>query len=164
MRILLLGGGVAVAVLVAVVIVGLALTREDDPEWPERATAACERSLSRGQALAAAGATITPVERRIVEVFAGAAEIESDMLAELEALPRPSGDAEEIEQALEAVAESHRDDLAVLDQLRRSFDRAVFERRVNETIPILADLRSRFTALGATGCVRYYDPDSYAAG
>ena len=155
MRILLLAGGVAVAVLVAVVVIGLRLTRDDDPEWPERATAACEQSLSRGRELSAAGATITPVERRIVEVFAGAAAIEAAMLAELEALPRPSGDAEEIEQVLEAVAESHRDDLAVLAQLRRRFDRAVFERRVNETIPILADLRSRFAALGATGCVSY---------
>jgi hypothetical protein len=32
---------------------------------------------------------------------------------------------------------------------------------VNETIPVLADVRSRFTSLGATGCVRYYDPNSY---
>ena len=164
MRILLLAGGVAVAVLVAVVVVGLRLTRDDDPEWSEQATAACERSLSRGRDLAAAGTTITPVERRIVEVFAGAAEIESDMLAELEALPRPSGDAEEIEQVLEVVAESHRDDLAVIEQLRRRFDRGVFEHRVNETIPVLTDLRSRFSALGATGCVSYYDPNSYAAG
>ena len=29
---------------------------------------------------------------------------------------------------------------------------------------MLADLRSRFTSLGATGCVSYYDPNSYAAG
>jgi hypothetical protein len=164
MRIFLLAGGVALAVLVGVVVVGLSLTRDDEPEWSERATGACERSLSRGRELSTAGAAITPVERRIVEVFAGAAEIESDMLAELEALPRPSGDAEEIEQALEVVAESHRDDLAVLEQLRRSFDRGLFERRVNETIPVLADLRSRFNALGATGCVSYYDPNSYAAG
>jgi hypothetical protein len=164
MRTLLLAGCGAVAVLVAAVVVGLGLTRDDDPEWPEQATAACERSLSRGRELATAGATILPVERRIVEVYAGASEIESDMLAELEALPRPSGDAEEIEQVLEVVAESHRDDLAVLAQLRRRFDRGVFERRVNETIPVLADLRSRFTALGATGCVSYYDPNSYAAG
>jgi hypothetical protein len=35
---------------------------------------------------------------------------------------------------------------------------------VNETIPVLTDLRSRFSALGATGCVSYYDPNSYAAG
>jgi hypothetical protein len=104
------------------------------------------------------------VERRIVEVFAGAAAIESDLLAELEALPRPSRDAEEIEEVLKVVAESHRDDLSVLEQLRRSFDRGVFERRVNETIPVLADLRSRFAALGAKGCVSYYDPDSYAPG
>ena len=164
MRILLLAGGVAVVVLVAVVVVGLRLTRDDEPEWSQPATAACERALGRGRDLAASGATISPVERRVVEVFAGAADIEADMLAELEALPRPSGDAAEIEQVLAVVADSHRDDLAVLAKLRRSFDQKLFERRVNETIPVLADLRSRFTALGATGCVSYYDPDSYATG
>ena len=100
----------------------------------------------------------------MVEVFAGAAEIEADLLAELEALPRPSADDAEIERTLAVVADSHRDDLAVLARLRRSFDRRLFERRVNETVPVLADLRSRFTALGATGCVSFYDPDSYAAG
>ena len=52
----------------------------------------------------------------------------------------------------------------MLARLRRSFDRSVFERRVNETVPVLADLRSRFTALGATGCVSYYDPSSYDVG
>ena len=164
MRILLLAGGVAVAVLVAVVVVGLRLTRDDEPEWSQSATEACERALARGRDLAASGATITPVERRVIEVFAGAIEIEADMLAELEALPRPSADAAEIERVLAVVAESHRDDLAVLAKLRRTFDRRLFERRVNETIPVLADLRSRFTTLGATGCVRYYDPNSYAAG
>ena len=161
---LLLAGGVAVAVLVAVVVVGLRLTGDDEPEWSSPPTEACERALGRGRDLAAAGAAITPVERRVVEVFAGAAEIEADMLAELEALPRPSGDAEEIERVLAVVAESHQDDLAVLAKLRRSFDQRLFERRVNETIPVLADLRSRFTALGATGCVSYYDPNSYATG
>ena len=164
MRILLLAGGVAVAVLVAVVVVGLRLTGDDEPEWSKPATAACERALGRGRDLAASGATITPVERRVVEVFAGATDIEADMLAELEALPRPVGDATEIERTLAVVAGSHQDDLAVLAKLRRRFDRSLFERRVNETIPVLADLRSRFTALGATGCVSYYDPNSYAAG
>ena len=164
MRILLLAGGVAVAVLVAVVVAGLRLTGDDEPEWSTPASAACEQALGRGRDLAASGATITPVERRVVEVFAGAAEIESDMLAELEALPRPSGDADEIEQVLAVVAESHRDDLAVIAKLRRSFDQQLFEQRVNETIPVLTDLRSRFTALGASGCVSYYDPDSYASG
>ena len=164
MRIALVAGAVAVVVLVAVVVVGLRLTGDDEPEWSDQASAACERALGRGRELAVAGAAITPVERRVVEVFAGAADIESDLLSELEALPRPSADDEEIEQVLEVVADSHHDDLTLLAQLRRSFDRSLFERRVNETVPVLADLRSRFTALGATGCVSYYDPDSYAVG
>jgi hypothetical protein len=164
MRIALLAGAVALVVLVAVVVVGLRLTSEDEPDWAADATAACERGLGRGRNLVVSGAAIRPVERQVVEVFAGSIEIESDMLAELEALPRPSADDAEIEQVLAVVADSHRDDLAVLAQLRRSFERGVFERRVNETIPVLADLRSRFTALGATGCVSYYDPNSYATG
>jgi hypothetical protein len=164
MRIALLAGAVAVAVLVAVVVVGLRLTGDDEPDWAADATAACEQALGRGRDLVVSGATIRPVERQVVEVFAGSIAIESDLLSELEALPRPSADAQEIEQVLAVVADSHRDDLAVLARLRRSFDRGVFERRVNETIPVLTDLRSRFTALGATGCVSYYDPDSYAVG
>ena len=158
MRIALLAGAVAVVVLVAVVVVGLRLTGDDEPDWAAEATAACERALGRGRDLAVSGAAIRPVERQVVEVFAGSTDIEADLLSELEALPRPPADAEQIEH------DSHRDDLAVLAQLRRSFDRGVFERRVNETIPVLDDLRSRFTALGATGCVSYYDPDSYAVG
>ena len=164
MRIALLAGAVAVAVLVAVVVVGLRLTGDDEPDWAEHATAACERALGRGRDLAVSGAEIRPVERQVVEVFAGAIEIESDMLSELEALPRPSADDEDIDQVLAVVADSHADDLAVLARLRRSFNRSVFERRVNETVPVLADLRSRFTALGATGCVSYYDPSSYDVG
>lgn len=164
MRIALLAGAVAVAVLVAVVVVGLRLTGDDEPEWSEHATAACEQALGRGRDLVVSGAAIKPVERQVVEVFGGATEIESDMLAELEALPRPSADEEKIEQVLAVVADSHRDDLAVLARLRRTFDRGVFERRVNETVPVLADLRSRFAALGATGCVSYYDPNSYDVG
>ena len=99
-----------------------------------------------------------------MEVFAGATEIEADMLAELEALPRPPADAEEIE----AGARSRR--RVAPGRPRRAREAApelrprLFERRVNETIPVLADLRSRFTALGATGCVSYYDPNSYAVG
>jgi hypothetical protein len=164
MRIALLAGAVAVVVLVVVVVVGLRLTGDDEPDWAAEATTACQRALGRGRNLAVSGATIRPVERQVVEVFAGSTEIEADLLSELEALPRPPADAEEIEQVLAVVADSHRDDLAVLAQLRRSFDRGVFERRVNETIPVLDDLRSRFTALGATGCVDYYDPASYAVG
>ena len=163
MRIFLVAGAVAVAVLVAVVVVGLRLTGDDQPDWSGQATAACEQALGRGRQLATAGASITPVERRVVEVFEGAAEIEADMLAELEALPRPTADEQAIAKTLAVVAESHQDDLALLATLRRSFDQRLFERRVNETIPILADLRARFTALGATGCVSYYDPNSYAA-
>ena len=114
MRIFLVAGAVAVAVLVAVVVVGLRLTGDDEPEWSGQATAACEQALGRGRQLATAGAAITPVERRVVEVFAGAAEIEADMLAELEALPRPSADEQAIARTLAVVAESHQDDLALL--------------------------------------------------
>ena len=164
MRIALVAGAVAVVVLVAVVVVGLRLTGDDEPEWSE----------SRNRRLrASAWPRTRPRRLRRCDHAGGAAsggglrgraEIESDLLAELEALPRPSADDAEIERTLAVVADSHRDDLAVLARLRRSFDRRFFERRVNETVPVLADLRSRFTALGATGCVSFYDPDSYAVG
>ena len=83
------------------------------------------------------------------------------MIAELEELPRPAADEQAIAAALVVVNDSHRDDVAAVRSLRRQFDRALFERRVNETVPVLADLRSRFGALGATGCVTYYDPSAY---
>ena len=103
MRIALLAGAVAVVVLVAVVVVGLRLTGDDEPDWAAEATAACERALGRGRDLAVSGAAIRPVERQVVEVFAGSTDIEADLLSELEALPRPPADAEEVDlRAIEA--------------------------------------------------------------
>src|SRR5918993_1039376 len=56
MRMLLLAGAVAVAVLAGVIVVGLRVVGDGDPKWAEHATAACERGLeeSRG-AVAATG-------------------------------------------------------------------------------------------------------------
>ena len=161
MRMLVLAGAVAVAVVAVVVAVGLRLTGDDDPDWAEQATAACERGLGRARAVITAGGAIEPDEKRALALYAGATEIESDVLAELEALPRPSEDAKAIEEVLALVDESHRADLATIRRLRRAFDRALFERRVNGTVPVLAELSSRFGALGASGCVSYYDPDAY---
>ena len=121
MRIALLAGAVALVVLVAVVVVGLRLTGDDEPDWAAEATTACERALGRGRDLAVSGATIRPVERQVVEVFAGSTEIEADLLSEMlrGAAPSARGRRGKIERVLTVVADSHRDDLAVLAQLRR---------------------------------------------
>ena len=161
MRMLVLAGGVALAVVVLVVVVGLRLTGDDDPDWGARATEVCERGLSRAREALGAGESIGPDEKRALDVYAGATEIESEVIAELEDLPRPAADEQAIAATLAVVSESHADDVAALRSLRRRFDRALFERRVNETVPVLADLRTRFGALGASGCVSYYDPDAY---
>ena len=161
MRILVLAGGVALAVVVAVVAIGLRLTGDDDPDWAASATEICERGLSRARDALGAGEAIGPDDKRALDVYAGATEIESDVIAELEQLPRPAADEQAIAAALVVVNDSHREDVAAIRRRRRRFDRTLFERRVNETVPVLADLRSRFGALGASGCVTYYDPDAY---
>ncbi len=161
MRMLLLAGGVAVAVLAVVVVVGLDLVGEDEPPWSEQASAACERGIERAREVISAGEAIANDEKRALDVYAGATAVEADVIAELDALPRPSADELAIERTLTIVAASHRADVAAIARLRRGFDRQLFEQRVNDTVPIVADLRSRFAALGAAGCIRYYDPAAY---
>ena len=161
MRMLLLTGGVALSVLAAVVVVGLRVLGEDDPTWAESATAACERGLAEARAAVSAGKQVAGLERRTLQVYDASTEIEAVVLAELEELSRPSEDELAIERTLSILEDSHAADATTIARLRRDFDAEVLERRVNETIPILADVRARFRALGATGCVRYYDPESY---
>jgi len=161
MRMLLLAGGVAIAVLAVVVVVGLDLVGEDEPPWSEQASAACERGIERAREVISAGEAIANDEKRALDVYAGATDVEADVIAELDTLSRPSADELAIERTLTIVAASHRADVAAIGRLRRSFDRQLFEQRVNDTVPILADLRSRFAALGAAGCIRYYDPASF---
>jgi hypothetical protein len=161
MRMLVLAGAVAVAVLAAVVIVGIRLTREDDPNWAERANAACERGRADSQAAVTAGKKIESVEDRALQVYAAATQIESALLAELHALPRPQEDELAIERTLAIISDSHQEDIVAVERLRRNFDPEILERRVNDTIPLLVDLRRRFESLGADGCVRYYNPSSY---
>jgi hypothetical protein len=161
MRMLVLAGAVAVAVLAAVVIVGLRLAGDDEEPWAERATVVCDRGLAEARAAVSAGESIAGVERRTLQVYAASTEIEARVLADLEALPRPSGDELAIERTLAILSKSHQADVVAVERLRRDFDPELLERRVNDTIPILADIRGRFMALGAAGCVRYYDPASY---
>jgi hypothetical protein len=161
MRMLVLAGAVAVAVLAAVVVIGIRLTGEADPNWAERATDACERRHADSQAAVTAGKKIESVEDRTLQVYAAATQIESVLLAELQALPRPEEDELAIERTLAIISESHEEDIVAVERLRRDFDPEVLERRVNDTIPLVVDLRRRFDSLGADGCVRYYDPSSY---
>jgi hypothetical protein len=161
MRMLALAGAVAVVVLAAVLVVGFRILREDEPTWGERATAACDRSLAEARAAVGAGESVAGAERRTLQVYAAATQIEAGLLDELEALPRPEADELAIERTLRILSRSHQADLVAVERLRRSFDPQLLERRVNDTIPILVDVRRRFTQLHAPGCVRYYDPASY---
>jgi hypothetical protein len=161
MRMLLLAGGVAVLVLAAVLVVGLRVLGDDEPPWSERATVVCDRGLAEARAAVSAGEAVAGLERRTLQVYAASTEIEAGVLADLEELPRPAEDELAIERTLGILAQSHRADRAAVERLRRNFDSELLERRVNDTIPILADVRGRFMALGAAGCVRYYDPASY---
>ena len=131
------------------------------PTGAQRATDVCEQGLSRARDALRAGDAIGPDEKRALDVYAGATEIESDVLAELEALGRPAADEQAIAETLAIVGDSHEQDLETIRSLRRKFDQALFERRVNATVPVLVELRSRFRALGASGCVSYYDPNAY---
>ena len=163
MRMLLLAGAVAVAVLAGVVVVGLRLAGDDDPKWAEHASAACERGLEESRGAVAATKSVTPVEQRALQLFTAATEIESTVLAELQALRRPTADEVAIERALDIIADAHNADLLLIGRLRQNFDARLFERRVNAALPVSDDLRRRFESLGADGCVLYYDPMSYAS-
>jgi hypothetical protein len=77
MRMLLVAGAVAVAVLAAVVVVGLRVLAEDEPPWSERATATCERGLAEARAAVSAGQQVAGVERRTLQVYAASTEIEA---------------------------------------------------------------------------------------
>ena len=160
---LLLAGAVAVAVFAGVVAAGLLLAGDDDPTWADHATAACERGLEESRAAVAANSSVVPIERRALLLFSAATEIESTVLAELQALPRPAADETAIVRALAIIADGHGDDLVAVARLRRNFDQRFFEQRVNDALPVSEDLRRRFESLGAFGCVRYYDPASYAS-
>ena len=161
MRMLALAGAVAVAVLGAVLFVGFRALGEDEPTWGERATAVCERSLAEARAAVSAGEAVAGVERRAVQVYAASTQIEAALLDELGALPRPEADELAIERTLVILSRSHQADVVAVERLRRNFDPQLLERRVNDTIPVLADVRRRFGALRAAGCVRFYDPASY---
>jgi hypothetical protein len=161
MRMLALAGAVALVVLAAVLFVGFRVLGEDEPSWGERATTACDRSLAEARAAVAAGESVAGVERRTLQVYAASTQIEAGLLTELEGLPRPEADELAIERTLGILTRSHQADRAAVERLRRNFDTQLLERRVNDTIPVLADVRKRFTTLGAPGCVRYYDPASY---
>ena len=160
---LLLAGAVAVAVFAGVVAAGLLLAGDDDPTWADHATAACERGLEESRAAVAANRSVVPIERRALLLFSAATEIESTVLAELQALPRPAADETAIVRALAIIADGHGDDLVAVARLRRNFDPRFFEQRINDALPVSEDLRRRFESLGAFGCVRYYDPASYAS-
>lgn len=160
---LLLAGAVAVAVFAGVVAAGLLLVGDDDPTWADHATAACERGLEESRAAVAANSSVVPIERRALLLFSAATEIEATVLAELQALPRPPADETAIVRALAIIADGHGDDLVAVARLRRNFDQRFFEQRVNDALPVSEDLRRRFESLGAFGCVRYYDPASYAS-
>jgi hypothetical protein len=161
MRMLFLAGGVAVAVLAVVLVVGLRVLGDDEPPWSERATEACDRGLAEARAAVSAGESIAGIERRTLQVYAASTEIEADVLDDLGELSRPTEDELAIERTLTILRRSHQADLVAVARLRRDFDAQLLERRVNDTIPILSDVRERFSALGAAGCVRYYDPASY---
>jgi hypothetical protein len=63
---------------------------------------------------------------------------------------------------LRTLSESHDADVAAVASLEDRFDRTLLQQRVAETVPVAADLRARFLALGADGCARYLNPVSYS--
>ena len=148
MRILLLVGAVAVAVFAGVVVAGLRLVEDDDAKWAEHAAAACERGLEESLAAVAASRSVVPVERRAVQLFAAATEIESTVIAELQSLRRPAADELAIVRALEILSDANGDDLVFVGRLRRNFDPQLFERHVNAALPVSEDLRRRLRVAG----------------
>jgi hypothetical protein len=161
MRMLLLAAAAAVVVLGAVLFVGLRVVGDDAPTWAERANAACEGGVADTRAVIGVADTSQTADERALRVYAGSIEIEAGVLARLEALPRPEDDAVVIGQTLRVIAESHRVDLDLVEQLRRRYDAEVLRRRLENVEPLLPYLRSSFESLGADDCVVYYDPATY---
>jgi hypothetical protein len=161
MRMLLLAGVAALVVLGAVVLVGLRVVGDDEPGWAERANAACEGGVADTKALIGAANTADTADERALRIYAGSVEVEAGVLARLEGLPRPSEDEVAIEQTLRVISESHRDDLALVRQLRARYDAEVLRQRLTDVEPLLPYLRTSFGSLGADQCVVYYDPATY---
>jgi hypothetical protein len=160
MRMIVLLAGVAAAVLVAVVVLGRGAAADEEPPWAQRASAACERGLAEARRLVERSASLPP-QRRVIAEYGGATRIETGVIAELRALPRPRQDAAEIAAVLAVLDRSHAADVTAVARLERRFDETLLERRVNDTVAVAADLRARFIELGADGCARYYNPESY---
>jgi hypothetical protein len=161
MRMLLLAGAAAVAVLAVVVFVGLRVVGDDAPSWAEQANAACEGGIADTRALIGAAESAGNADDRALRIYTGSVEVEAGVLARLEGLPRPGDDEVEIEQTLKLIRESHEVDLDLVEQLLRSYDGVALRRRLVDVEPLLPHLRQSFETLGAGDCVAYYDPVTY---
>ena len=163
MRLALLAGSIVTAVVLAAVV----LARGDGAEadgpvaWAQQASSVCERGLTEARALVAAADAIADAEERALHLYRGATRVEADVLTDLRALAAPRAERPAIAAALEMLSESHDLDVAAISELEREFDSTLLKRRVTETVPVAAELRRRFLALGADGCARYLNPVSY---
>ena len=159
---LLLAAAAAVVVLGVVVFVGLQVVGDDEPNWAEQANAACEGGVADTRALiGTVESSAQSNDDRALRIYTGSVEVEAGVLASLEALPRPEDDEVAIGQMLRLISDSHRDDLALVAQLRRRYDAEVLRQRLEDVEPLLPYLRSSFESLGASECVAYYDPVTY---
>ena len=159
---LLLAAAAAVVVLGAVVFVGLRVVGDDEASWAEQANLACEGGVADTRALIGTVETSAQSnDDRAMRIYAGSVEVEAGVLARLEALPRPDDDEVAIAQTLRVISESHRDDLALVAQLRRRYDAEILRQRLLDVEPLLPYLRTSFETLGADDCVVYYDPATY---
>ena len=165
-----------VAVFGAVVVVGLrAVDSEAEPApplplpkpqtWAEQASAQCTNSLDtvRAKLTGAAGtgtATAAASRKTAVRLFVETTDIEGRLVSDLRAIPKGTNQAK-VDEAVGYLAEQHAKDVQVGRQLQQHYDEQLLRKAVQEYEQVATRLRRLFRALGATGCVSYFNPASY---
>lgn len=171
----LAAGAVGVAALAAVLWLGL---RTDDSEaepqpstasvprqltWADRASALCSTSL--GTVRAALSSSSDPAEtneERLVRLFLETTAIEGRLVSNLRAIPVPPPDQATADLAVGGLEEQYDRDVFIGRILQRGFDSTVLRQSIDQYEREAARLSRLFEELGADGCVRYLDPDSYS--
>jgi hypothetical protein len=133
--------------------------------WAERASSSCARALEDNRAVLR-DAPFTTADSRsgaeaVLRLMQTLSWIEARLLRELKRLPPSPADRRSVTAALGFLTDAHRDNLATVEALEKSWDPALLEEAARREAQESAQLRLLFLGTGATACVAVFDPDSY---
>jgi hypothetical protein len=133
--------------------------------WAERASTSCARALEDSRAVLR-DAPFTTADSNsgteaVLRLMRTLTWIEARLLRELKGAQPSPADRRRVSAALALLAESHRDDLATVAALTKSWDPAALEEAVRREARTSEQLRLLFLGTGATACAAVFDPDSY---